>query len=508
LLAGGWPGQALTEVNGPLLPQAHDLWMLGRTPSTAKVTKLPLTGAQAMIVPAGQMAQFAAVTAASGHVAIWRADGGFGQPGLGAAAGIAQFSAVARADAPVTLRNASDDGPLRLTLSQLNPTRLPARTLDASLQTTLPPGTALPLTVPSGDKTVQFDLGAGVAAFAGDSAVWTGDTPLTRTVTGGWTEILLVNTGTSAAPASLTWQPAPPVSPLRPGMVVKRFFGASGSFELPFEAPADAHLVSAGDTELTAVMADGAVRRGHDVAVSGAGRLIVRHAIGPIAVWLDVNGTSPWPKAASQPVKAPAQLTLTGPAMALTLDQSAPSLLHVSTTAPVLAALVQAGRTDPPRLFPAGAELHVMLAAGTAELRLYSPTDGPLTGSLSLSTDPITPIAEGLGAPVSIAPGGSAVFGFSLAKAATIGVGVRADPDRVSVRLLDAGGAVLGQGVAQLRALRPGQYLIEAQVPPDAPSTILRPAVVGITPRGSGPPPEVAQQYLELVGLKPQGTTP
>ena len=255
-------------------------------------------------------------------------------------------------------------------------------------------------------------------------------------------------------------------------------------------------------------MADGAVRRGHDVAVSGTGRLTVQHAVGPIAVWLDVNGTSPWPQAAPQPVKAPAHLALAGPAMALKLDQTAPSLLHVSTTAPVLAALVQAGRTDPPRLFPAGAELHVMLASGTAELRLYSPTDGPLTGSLTLSADPVSPIAEGLGAPVSVAPGGSAVFGFSLAKTATIGVGVRADPDRATVRLLDAGGAVLGEGVAQLRTLRPGQYLMEAQVPPDAPATIVRPAVVGITPRGSGPPPEVAQHYLELVGLKPQGTTP
>ena len=44
---------------------------------------------------------------------------------------------------------------------------------------------------------------------------------------------------------------------------------------------------------------------------------------------------------------------------------------------------------------------------------------------------------------------------------------------------------------------------------PDGNATILRPAVIGITPRGSGPPPDVAQHYLELVGLKPtQGTTP
>jgi uncharacterized protein len=509
LVAGGWAGQALAAVNGPVLPQARDVWLLGHTAGTAKVARLPLTGAQVMTVPAGQVAQLPAAAPVAGHVAVWRAEGGFAQPGLGAAAGIARFSAVARADASVTLRNASGDGPLRLTLSRLNLASQSGRTLDAPLQTTLPPGSALPLTLPSGDKVIAVEMGAGAAAFAGDTTVWAGTAPLSRTLSGSWTDILLVNTGPVAAPVSLAWQPAPAVAALKPGTVIKRFFGSAGSFEVPFEAQAGAHLLSAGDAPLTAILGDGAVRRGQDVVVSGAGRVVVQHGVGPIAVWLAADGVSPWPDATAQSVKTPARLTLAGPAMALTLNQPAPSLLHVSTTAPVLVGLVQAGRTDAPRLFPAGAELHVMLAAGAAELRLYSPTDGPLTGSLALSADPVTPIAEGLGAPVSVSPGGSAVFGFSLAKPAIIGVGVRADPDRASVRLLDAKGMVIGEGVAQLRALQAGQYLIEAHVPPEGTATILRPAVVGITPSGSGPPPEVAQHYLELVGLKPtQGTTP
>nr|WP_294544416.1 lysozyme inhibitor LprI family protein [uncultured Rhodopila sp.] len=517
LLAGGWAGQPLAPLNGPVLPQARDVWLLGHEAGTATVAALPLSGVQAMIVPPGQVAQLGAVTPPAGpaaappagHVAIWRAEGGFAQPGLGAAAGIATFSAVALADRPVVLRNASGDGPLRVTLTRLDLELLPARTLDAALQTTLPPGSALPLRLPGGDKVLQADMGAEVAAFAGQAAVWAGAAPVSRSLPGGCTDILLVNAGRAAAPASLAWQPAPPAAPLRAGSVLKRFFGAGGSFELPFDAAAGARLVSAGDASLTAIAADGAVRRGQDIVLSGTGRVVVEHGTGPIAVWLAADGVSPWPDAAVQQVRPPARLALAGAAMALGLNQDSPSLLHVSTTAPVLAALVQAGRTDPPRLFPAGAELHVMLAAGAAELRLYPPSDGPLTGSLMLSAEPVTPIGEGLGAPVSVAPGRSAVFAFSLAKAATIGVGVRADPDRASVRLLDASGAVLGEGVAQLRALRAGQYLIEARVPPDSAPAILRPAVIGITPRGSGPPPDVAQKYLELVGLKPaQGTTP
>jgi hypothetical protein len=117
------------------------------------------------------------------------------------------------------------------------------------------------------------------------------------------------------------------------------------------------------------------------------------------------------------------------------------------------------------------------------------------------------PITEGLGPDVTIAPGGTAVFGFTLMQKATIGVGVRADPDRVTVRVLDSTGKVLGEGVAQLRALLPGDYLIEAQVAPAAPPTTLRPAIIGITPRGNGPPPDVAAGYLALVGMKLQEGT-
>ncbi len=63
---------------------------------------------------------------------------------------------------------------------------------------------------------------------------------------------------------------------------------------------------------------------------------------------------------------------------------------------------------------------------------------------------------------------------------------------------------MLGEGVAQLRALPAGAYVLEAQVPPCGRAHVLRPALVGITPRGNGPPPDVVQAYLELVGMKPE----
>jgi len=223
-----------------------------------------------------------------------------------------------------------------------------------------------------------------------------------------------------------------------------------------------------------------------------------------MAVWMQTDTQSAWPEAPAQAVSPPAHLALSGSAMALNVSQDQPVLLHVTTTAPVFMGLKQQGRVDAPALFADGASWHRMVAAGAAEVQIYAPQDGPLSGSLDLAAEPIIPVAEGLGQPVSIAPGGTAAFGFTLMQKATIGVGVRADPDRATVRLLDASGKILGEGVAQLRTLPAGPYVIEAQVPPDALPTTLRPAVIGITPRGNGPPPDVAAGYLALVGMKLQ----
>lgn len=149
-----------------------------------------------------------------------------------------------------------------------------------------------------------------------------------------------------------------------------------------------------------------------------------------------------------------------------------------------------------------------MLAAGESALRLYPLHDGTLTGSLAVRTAPILQVGEGLGPEMIVPPGGAAAFGFSLDHPATIGVGLRADPDRATARLLDTAGQTVGTGIAQLVSLQPGRYVLEAQVPPDATTTTLRPALVGITKRGDGPPPDVVRDYLELAGMKPQGNVP
>ena len=501
-LVGGWPGHGLVSAGANTVVDGQALWLVAPKPGTVPVELLSIPpGAQAsMVLPAGLAATLPAV---AGGVQLWRVDSGSGQPSLGVASGVAANSAIALASAPVTLRG---DG-LRLRLTRLAPGLLASRAVDGAADVTIPAGMALPLTLPAGNKAVQLDLAPGVAAFAGwhdpaPAAVWGASAPVSRSTAGAWTELLLVNTGDQPAPARVAAQPAAAAAEaLRPGTVLKRFYGAAGSFDVPFDAPAGARLAVAGNASLIAVT-EAAVTMG---AVTGAGRAVVQHGPGAVAVWLEAPGVSPWPDAPAKTVSLPAQMMLSGVAATLTFTAERPMLLHVSTTAPVLAGLQQTGRTDPPALFAAGAELHRAVAAGPVTLRLFSADDGPLGGAVSMWAEPLAPLGEGLGDTVAIAPGGSAAWSFSLAKSTTIGVGIRAEPDQAQARLLDATGKVVGQGVAQLRSLPAGAYVLEARLPPAAPPALLRPALVGVTPRGNGPPPDVAQGYLELVGMKPEG---
>jgi uncharacterized protein len=502
LLAGGWPGHTLEPAAGNLVADGKDVWLLAPQPGAVTVGTVEfLPGHETILqLPAGLGARLPASDGA-----MWRVSSGTGQPDLGIASGIAESSAVALATAPVDV---SGSEAMRLRVIRDAPKLLPAQVIAGALQIEVPPGAALPLTLPQGDKRLELSLAPGLAAFAGwhdaaPVAVWTGANAVSRTLDGAWTELLLVNTTGIAAPARITAQPAPAASALQPGTLLKRFFGSAGSFAVAFDAPTKAHLMTAGDATVTAVTS-AAVTSGTAAAVSGPGRAVVRHGIGAVALWLDTPTVSAWPEPPAQTVSLPARMALSTPAATLRFDAASPVLLHVSTTAPVFAGLQQAGRTDAPALFAAGAELHRAVAAGPVTLRLISADDGPMSGTVSVWAETLVPIGEGLGDSVAVAPGGTAAFSFTLAHADTIGVGLRAEPDQAQARLLDAHGAIVGEGVAQLQHLAAGDYVLEARVPPGAPPTLLRPALVGITPRGSGPPPDVVQTYLELVGMKPQ----
>ncbi|MBR0655762.1 hypothetical protein [Plastoroseomonas arctica] len=491
-------------VGGIVAPQSERLWLLAPDGTPLQAVGASI-GARPLVLTLGG-GQTATLPAGSSPARLWLAETGGDIAALdaGRGMGVAPGSSLALAgDAWLRLRNAAGPGPLRVALRAIDPTMAPTRQIGDGFRAALAGNTAQPLSLPPGSKRLRLDLPSGAGAVLGwrgpdPVTVWAGDTPLSRMLDGEWSEMLLVNTGTQSAP--MVVQAAAlggPVEGLRAGQPLRRFFGAAGSIALPVEATPGTRLRVAGARRVQLLGADGTARSGVDLRLVGPGLLVLDHSPGPILAWL--GEAEPFPDASLVDASLPSQLPLAGPTMALRLAPATPVLLQARTTGPVVLAL---GGTAP-EVFPAGAEFQRYLPAGPTTLRLMAPQDGPLSGTLELSATPVLALAEGIGEPVLVAPGGTALFGFDLTRGATIGLGVRAVPDRVAVRILAADGTLAGEGVAQLRRLPPGRYLIEARVPADAATTEIRPAIIGLVPRPSGPPAEIARQYQALTGVLP-----
>jgi uncharacterized protein len=514
LMQGSTPGRPLVPTeNGTLAPQSDIIWFVARdaTPSTFSLDALKASDREfALDLAAGDTAFLPANPVAAGHLRIWQAHSTFGQPGIstGGGMGIIDGGAIAIGGAtPVHVWNAGGREPLRLRVGIQDVEMRNAVSVGAHYDGLLPPHSAQPLHLPAGAHLFDVDIGPNIAAAfsRGDgrpSSIWSGPAATTRRLAGKWSDLTLVNIGDVSSPINLDITPASEDLSLAAGSIFKRFFGAAGSLALNVTAAKGDRLIVVGGSA-TFIGSDGNVLRGRSMDLSSSGELVVEHGAGLVAAWIENHDKTPWTTGPAIAVAAPQTVSLGGQAMRFTLKLAAASVLQARTTAPVIVSVLQNGGGGEPILFPAGAELHRYMAAGDVELRLYSPHDGPLAGTLELNTSPVIEIAEGIGDPQALAPGASALFGFQLAHAAQVGVGVRSDPDRATVQLLDADGKLIGDGVAQLRMLQAGTYLLSATAPPTGNTLTVRPAVIGITPPNGMPPTDVVQHYFELVGLKP-----
>jgi uncharacterized protein len=511
---GSTPGRVLGASSGGLVvPQTERVWLLARAnaPTTVTLEPVRVSDALALTLNAGEIARLPGASVAPGRLRFWHAESAFGQPGLdaGRGMGIAPGSAFGQ-DNGEMLRvwNADGDAVLRLRIAAIDVPALPTTRLEARYAALLPARSAQPLDLAPGVKQCDISLAAGMAAVLSGgetppTTIWAGDRAVSRTLVGNWSHLVIAHTGTAATPAAIDVTPGAG-GDLVAGQVLKRFFGASGSLSLNVDAAAGDRLVVAGALA-TFIARSGRVMRGASLMPSGPGELVLDYDPGLVAAWIERDGTSPWPVTTARLVTPPQSLPLAGEAMALALEQPGPTLLRARTTAPAILVLAQGNASAQTMVFPAGVDLYRYLAAGSAELRLYAPHDGPLGGTLELTTTPIESIREGLGEARVLAPGGTILFGFEVTRAGDIGVGVRSEPDRADVRVLDQSGRVVGEGMAQMHRLEPGHYLLEAHAPAQGATLTVRPALVGISPPPVGPPPDVAAQYLEMVGLTPSG---
>jgi hypothetical protein len=514
LFTGSSPGQLLRDARaGALAPQSLNLWFVapGDCKTGVAVKSLEWRGEQiALDLAGGERAELPTLAPPKGKARLWLAESAQGRVGLIAGAGMAVSRDATLAlvgDAPPRLWNASGAGPLRLSLRAIDVDVAPVAQGGALFRAAIPPLTAQPVTLATNDAPLALELPAEVAAFAApgeasDFAIYGGASPLAATYHGAppngggfW----LVNL--SSTPAPVLAAPAPGKRETASTThALKGFFGAAGEIVVPVDGAKGDRLVSLGG-ETRFVSRSGSVSSGATIEIDGPGVALLDHSPGLAALWLERAGKGPWPAAAAKPLSPPGHVALEGSAASFALHQDAPVLLTARADAPAIVAFTQNGRRDV-LAFPSGVELRRLMTAGDATLDVYSPHDGPLTGALDVFTSPVIEAHEGVNDAVTLAPGAAALFAFETKREAEIGLGLRAEPDRATMRLLRADGQPLGDGLEQSRKLPVGRYLVEARIPADAPLSVVRLAVLGLSPPPAGPPDEVVADFLEKAGLK------
>lgn len=510
LAAGSTPGRLLTATQpGPLAPQSERLWLLARETCGQRVQAAAFAFSRAEIGLAlgrGERAALPLSAPPAGKVRLWRARSAFGQPAIeaGRGFGVAPGASLALAgkDAP-RVWNAAGAEPLRLTVQPIDVDLATPARADGVFAGVIPPLTAQPVAIAAGGA-LTLDLASGVAAFSAPDegrkiSVFGDAEPVSRTLDDAPRNIWIVNTTQTPLPARVAAAPSRGEA-LASDRIVKRFHGAAGQISHLMVGETGDRLVVVGG-EATFVGESGFVARGASLRIDGRGEVTVDHKPGLVALWLERGGKSPWPAPAPRAIAAPQRVTLEGTAQAFSLEQSEPVVIDLRSSAPAIVAFTQNGER---RLeaFPSGVELHAYATPGRATVEIYSPHDGPLAGTLDIGSHPVVRAKDGINDAVTLAAGASALFAFEVKKTSEIGVGLRSEPDRADLRLFDAAGKLLGEGLEQTARLAPGRYFVEARAPNDAPLSVVRLSVVGLAPPPAGPPPEVVAGFAEKARKK------
>ncbi len=511
LAAGSAPGAPLRAIrSGPLAPQGDRLWLAARgdCKEKAHIAAFDWGGEEISLdLSEGQRAELPPLPAPKNKARLWIARPASGHVGLDAGRGMTvagEETLALDGGAPLHVWNASGAAPLRLALRAVDVALLPAAQGGAAYRGTLAPLTAQPLIMRRGEAALELDLPAGTAAFSPVGsprkfADYAGAAALSLVENRATDAVWLVNLSQTPAPVRVAVAPGKS-EPLAPGRVISGFRGAAGRMALTVAAQRGDKLTAIGGA-VTFVSDSGAVVTSRTMTLDGGGAVLLDHPPGLVALWLERGGKGPWPPATPRRITTPQRLALEGGTMAFALTQEKPAMLHVRANAPAIVAFSQNGKRET-EAFASGVEFHRYLDAGEATLNLHPPTGGPLSGLLDIDAEPVIEAHEGINDPVTLAPGARALFTFETTRDGEIGVGLRAEPDRAQARLLDASGRPIGEGVAQLRKLTPGRYFVEIAAPADAPLSVVRLAVLGLSPPPAGPPDEVVAEFLQKAGLK------
>ncbi|HEY6095296.1 MAG TPA: hypothetical protein VIU93_10135 [Gallionellaceae bacterium] len=379
--------------------------------------------------------------------------------------------------------------------------------------------TALPLRLPSGALSVRLTLppqNAAVFLKRGSvlSTHWSGDDALQETVATDADELWLLNADTHSSHygIEITQDGTGKVATLKPGELLEHNVSTAGRLRVPVEiTKTDAdpvHLHVNGNAQVLWLEKGGRVASGNDIAIRDSGVLWLQHQPGTLVAWLDApqrqqssQGFAEWFKALRETtVKPPQTVSLTGKSQILTLQLERPTMLHVRTSVPVVTHYLINGKSAQTEAHLQGANINLLAPAGSSRLVLRAVGTDSLSGVANVMTTEVTPLNEGAGPEVLLAPASARLFSFEIGQRTAVGIGIRASSDIVRSTLYDASGTVQAQGVVQMPTLQAGRYYLAIETPADTAPVLVQPIVFGLSKPDTRPPYDILRRYVEGKG--------
>jgi hypothetical protein len=511
--------QAAHDLSGAMLATGSSLWLVDARPHRVSAQAADmLHGAVRLNLAAGH--NLTLPLPGQDEAALWQVLGQGGQPGIAVTGGGSSAPILALGGSLGALSRAfgfqpagmaapmlhlwqagSPVDPLPLTVRQTSfPAAQPLPLAIGGNDGTIPPRAALSGALMPGWKRLSLDMPSGVVAVLSrdgqTESLIAGDGVTPDVLESDADRLMLLNPGAAPAPYSVSVQQLDrPGLVLTPGELLTSYNPAPAILHIPILSGTAMPVRLAGSAgAVTIIGHDGAVASG-DGTPAGAGSTAVVTVGAGLAV-ISEDGNPGNDGVATQTVSAPGSIKLSGAHMRLALAPGDARLVHLQTDVPV----ILRGQTGlRPLLFTSGAALNLFQPKGQPlVIDLQSVTGAGLSGVARFEAVAPSPIADGLGPAVRVAPGEARLFSFSLDAPRSIGVGVRGSVDDADCRLLAADGTELGHGVVAMAQLPPGTYFLIAGVPVDGVATDIQPALVGKTLPDDGPPPDVQASYREL----------
>ncbi|MEM8932768.1 MAG: hypothetical protein AAGE94_16405, partial [Acidobacteriota bacterium] len=348
---------------------------------------------------------------------------------------------------------------------------------------------------------LTLDLSAGAMAAFADRTIWAADRAQ-RVRLDTYGGFFLIDTTDAGAHASVEVLPTPERGSWSLAVARPLEWRATTMGTLDIRSTSlHGSILKLGVDSLQIAGRDGSLGRGVDAVDQG--RLIVEHDAGPVVVWPydpsdPLRGFWPAETPPAERLELPTAIALGDSGRIFEITTETPRILHLRLPSAGLIGVERPGL--PPQLDGAldRLTLDLPLPPGTTRILLRGIAGATVVGLLEAWTDEAEALGEGLGPETLLGPGEVRSYAVTVpaGEPRRIGFGVAAEADQVDGRVLDAAGRELGRGLLQWHELDPGTYLYVLEARRDGDPVRVRPAIVGLDRPSTGPPPEVAEEFL------------